>query len=88
LISAANFVINKWHYARAFFLTEAGFIEDFSACPATGSPIVRRRRRVQRSMTLQSQLYADRTVLPNLRLTNAWGASGKKNASRQNLILQ
>jgi len=39
-------------------------------------------------VALQSHLDADRTVLPNLRLTIAWGASGKKNASRQNVILQ
>jgi hypothetical protein len=71
-----------------FLLTQGRSSENYSVGCAAGSSIVRRRRRVLRSMTLQSQLDADRTALPNLRLTIVWEASGKKNASRPNFILQ
>jgi hypothetical protein len=41
-----------------------------------------------RAMTFQLQPDADQIALLNLRLTTSRDASGKKNASRPNLILQ
>jgi hypothetical protein len=69
-------------------LTQAGSGEKYSVNCAAASWIVWAVDGLLRAMTFQLQPDSDQIALPNLRLTTSRDASGKKNASRQKLILQ